>query len=389
MTDAEAPDPSPSNAPSGSSGPPGRARAPTPVRVAAFVSPHGFGHAARSSSVLEALDRLHGAEIALFTTAPKWFFEESLPSSFRYHEVEVDVGFRQRSALEVDLAATVSAVRQLVPFDASLVDRLAEQLRAARSEVVLCDIASLGVAVAERAALPSVLVENFTWRWLYEPFFDEAPTLREAGDELQRWVERATVRLQARPVCERLPDHELVDPISRPPRRDREASRRVLGIEGGRRLVVLTMGGYGEALPFLDRLRAVPGIDFLVTGVERTGIDGNLRLFDNNSPLFMPDVLRAADAVVAKLGYGTVSEVWREGIPFGWVTRPDSREMAALEAFAERELPGFLLERDAFVGGGWIDRLPELLSMPRRPRSGGGADRVAEVLAEQTGRSAV
>ena len=30
-----------------------------------------------------------------------------------------------------------------------------------------------------------------------------------------------------------------------------------------------------------------------------------------------------------------MSEVWREGLPFGWVTRPDFREMASLEAFAE------------------------------------------------------
>ena len=109
-----------------------------------------------------------------------------------------------------------------------------------------------------------------------------------------------------------------------------------------------------------------------------------MHLFDNETALYMPDVLRAADAVVAKLGYGMISEVWREGLPFAHVTRPGFREMAALEAFADAHLSGFRLTDEAFVGGGWIDRVPELLAMPRRPHEGGGARRVAEILGEVT-----
>ncbi len=101
----------------------------------------------------------------------------------------------------------------------------------------------------------------------------------------------------------------------------------------------------------------------------------------------MPDLLRAADAVVAKLGYGTVSEVWREGIPFAGVTRPDFREMQALEAFAESELEGFVMTREAFAAGEWIERLDDLQGLPRRPRTRGGAGRVAEVLARVAGRA--
>ena len=39
----------------------------------------------------------------------------------------------------------------------------------------MCDISPLGLMVAERAGLPSVLVENFTWDWLYAPLVAQDP----------------------------------------------------------------------------------------------------------------------------------------------------------------------------------------------------------------------
>ena len=354
----------------------------TAPRFAAFVSPHGFGHAARASAVLAEVQRRAGGRFELYTTAPRWFFDESLEGTFRYHEVEVDVGFRQKSALEFDCAETVRALSALVPFDRAIVARLAAEVRAAGCLAVFCDIAPLGVAVAEEAGLPSVLLENFSWPWLYEPLFAEAPELRELSDELDHWSARATRHVQARPVCERHDAFELVDPISREPRLDRPSARAAMGITDEDPLVVVTMGGYGEALPFLDQLRARGDTTFLVTGAGATGRDRNVLLFDNNTPLFMPDLLRAADAVVAKLGYGMVSEVWREGIPLAYVTRPDFREMASLEAFAGQELEGFLVSKDEYADGAWIERLPDLIGRPRRARGPGGAGRVAEVILE-------
>jgi hypothetical protein len=358
------------------------------LRVAAFVSPHGFGHAARASAVLlQALGRgVSGVDI--FTTAPRWFFEESLGDRFRYHEEVVDVGFRQRSALRVDLRATVAALEGFLPFDESRIERLAACVRAVGAHVVLCDISPLGVAVAEAAGLPSVLVENFSWGWLYAAYVDREPRLGAFGDVLDGWSRQAGVHVQARPFCAEAPGAEGVDPIGRPPRSDRETIRARLGLPPDRRLVVVTMGGFEEDLSFLPRLADVAGVHFLVTGAARTRVADNLHLFDNATPLYMPDVLRAADGVVAKLGYGMVAEVWREGPPFAHVTRPDFPEMPPLERYAARHTSGFLLTDEEFTSGAWIERIPELLALPRMPHEGGGASRVAEILLEQAGFSA-
>jgi len=349
-----------------------------PPRLAFFISPHGYGHAARSSAVMTALNESTGAEFDLYTTVPRWFFDESIEGLFRYYEVVCDVGFAQSSALTYDLRATVDALRDLLPFDPVLLDTLAARVLEAGCSAVLCDIAPLGIAVAERAGLPSVLIESFSWQWLYEPLHGRAPELEQFSDELERWWRKATVHIQTEPLCWRdAAAQALVDPISRVPRQEREKIRTALDIPLDARMVVITMGGYAEGMPFLKRLRAMSDVTFVVTGADETARDGNLVLFGSQSAIFMPDLLRAADALVAKLGYGITAEAWREGLPYAFVSRRDFREMPPLEAFVQRELLGFEISPEGFASGDWIDRVPELLSLPRQPRDGGGADQVA------------
>ncbi len=350
-------------------------------RIAFFVSPHGYGHAARSSAVMAALHRKTSAEFELYTTVPRWFFDESIEGLFRYHDVVCDVGFVQASALRYDLDGTVEALNDLLPFEQVVVDDLAARVLDTGCTAVLCDIAPLGIAVAERAGLPSVLIESFSWQWLYEPLHERAPELERFSDELDQWWRKATVHIQTEPLCWRDDAVEtLVDPISRAPRLERAPARSQLDIPPDAQVVVITMGGYAEGMPFLERLRAMSDVVFIVTGASETTRDGNLILFSSQEAIFMPNLLRAADALVAKLGYGIIAEAWSEGLPFAFVSRRDFREMPPLEAFVRRELQGFEISPEDFGEGGWIDRVPELLSLPHRPLMRSGADHVANVV---------
>ncbi|MEQ8329281.1 MAG: hypothetical protein RH859_02335 [Longimicrobiales bacterium] len=355
----------------------------TPRSIAVFVSPHGFGHAARAAAVMQALRARHGTRFQLFGSTPAWFFDESVPDTFDRHEVETDVGFRQRSSLDVDLHATVQALEAFLPFDDALLDRLTDIVVGAGCQAVLCDISPLGIAVAERAGLPSVLVENFLWPWLYEPLLDEAPGLADAARALQAWFDRATLHVQAAPACVPAPGAVAVPPVSRVPRRDRRTVRRALDVPDDVPLVVVTMGGIPQDLPFLDRLAAHAPVHFVVTGAPETVTSGTLRLFGPSAPLYMPDFVGAADAVVAKLGYGTAAEVWAAGCPFAWVARPNFREAGPLGGWVEATVPGFSLAEADFLDGAWLDRLPELLDIP--PTRGvreGGAGAVADLVAD-------
>ena len=65
----------------------------TPVRIAYFITPHGFGHAARAAAVMVALQAIDPAlQFDIFTQVPHRFFQDSLLGVHTYqteHACEV------------------------------------------------------------------------------------------------------------------------------------------------------------------------------------------------------------------------------------------------------------------------------------------------------------
>ena len=339
------------------------------MRIAFFISPHGFGHAARAAAVMEALHAQDpSTRFDLFTTVPEWFFRHSLDSLFRHHPCVADVGLRQTSPLEFDVEATRDAVEAFISRAPRDADSLAEQVDELGCSAVVCDISPLGLMVTERAGLPSVLVENFTWDWLYEPLVAQDPAFGPIVDWMRARFAGAGQRIQARPRCDPLAKSDLVvPPISRPARLARPNVRAELEVASDAPLVLITMGGVSQPLPFLAELRKRDEVTFVVTGSEQITREGNLRLFHKAARVFMPDLIRAADWVVAKLGYGTLAEVWAAGRPLGYVGRSDFRETGPLKDFARSEIPSLEISEADFSTGTWIDRIDDLLALGSAP----------------------
>ncbi|HLF57405.1 MAG TPA: hypothetical protein VI942_11220, partial [Thermoanaerobaculia bacterium] len=271
------------------------------MRLAVFVTPHGFGHAARAAAVLAALrEELPALEATLFTSVPRWFFSESLDFSFDYRELACDVGFVQRSAVEEDLGATIGRLAELwTDAEEFLLKGLLSQLVASRAEAVLCDIAPLGLVAAREAGIPSILVESFTWDWIYEGVLEREPRFAPWIRRLREAFELATLRIQTEPVCSPAPGATRVGPIARRPRTPRRAVRARLGIGGGRSMVLVSLGGIESRIAHLERLE-LPGVDFVVPGGVAAGEAEapreGLVLLPHHTPIFHPDLVHAADA---------------------------------------------------------------------------------------------
>jgi UDP:flavonoid glycosyltransferase YjiC (YdhE family) len=337
-----------------------------PLRLACFVTPHGFGHAARACAVLDALGRRLPLRVELFTTVPEWFFRDSLAVPFTYHPVFTDVGLAQRDALTEDLAATVGALDELLPFASGLLGSLAATVRGSGCAAVLCDIAPLGIAVAQSAGLPAALVENFTWDWIYAAYEADAPALVAHGEALAGWFDRAALRLQAIPACRPLAGAVTVAPIARRTRQDVREVRAALGLRPDERAVLVTMGGiawdFGRLAP-----RLPPGVVLLVPGGAERGehrVPGAV-LMPFRSRFHHPDLVAASAAVVGKVGYSTFAEAWSAGVPYGFIPRQRFPESPILAEFVTRHDAGMPVPADAVSGGHW-EWLDALLAMPRR-----------------------
>jgi hypothetical protein len=421
-------------------------------RLAVFVSPHGFGHAARAAAVVEAVGRrVAGLVVDLWTTVPEWLFAASIAARFRYRRRECDVGLVQADALTEDLPATVAALESLwgasagteteaVPFRDSgsgrrgsrtvavpwpgvaseAKDLLLKETKSGRrgfpsslaaspdaasetrdtpwsdlgagllesgASAVLCDISPLGLLAARAAGLPAILVENFTWDWIYEGLAPSEPRLGRWVSFLRPVSESATLRLQAEPVCAPAAGTNVraIPPVARSAKQSRAEVRARLGIAEDRAMVLVSLGGIHspEALrPVVARAR-LGAVDFVVPGgSEREERRGSVVLLPHRTPVYHPDLVAAADVVVGKLGYSTVAEAFAAGTRYAYVPRPGFRESAVLERFVAGRLPAVALATDDLDSGAWVERLPDLLARPRPgPGAAGGAEAAAEAIA--------
>lgn len=352
--------------------------------VAFVISSHGFGHASRASAVIEAMrDRDPSLVVELFTRVPRWYFSQSI-GNFNYHRTDCDLGLVQTDSLNADVGATVIELSKRLPLDPEEVKALAKTFQALKCRLVISDIAPLGLAAAKVAGIPSVLVENFTWDWIYAGLAQRAPSLRYYSEWLAPLFTHADLRIQTTPVCVPVSYAQTTRPVARRQRQDRATTRGKLGLERSRKLVFISMGGTPQDFPLRQCLGSdFSGIDFVVAGIGTSvQTHGNVTFLPARSTIYHPDLIHAADIVIGKVGYSTIAEVFEAGVPFGYIVREDYPEMAPLVTFLRDQVTGFGFEAAEYVGGQWLDRLPQLLAMERldRPDVGSGATQCASLI---------
>lgn len=336
--------------------------------IAYFITSHGYGHAARAAGVMAAMRQIDPAiRFEIFTTIPQIFFETSVGSNLGYHEVLNDVGLVQDTPTQENVPATLDALGKMYPFDGEMVLQLSETTMLLNCSVAACDISPLGIAVAQKAGIPSILIENFRWNWIYQNYqkFDNRFTTHI--HYLRGIFESADYFIQTEPVCVRHNADLTTTPISRLPRTSRTEVRTHLGIQPTDKVIYLSMGGSVWDTSFLKDLEEESKYTFIISGGNMPPQrQGNVLFLDVNS--YMPDVLAACDAVICKTGYSTLAEVYYAGIPFGYISRPQFPESQILEEYIESEMQGLKIPEADFFSGEFTHHIDEMLSLPRIER---------------------
>lgn len=353
--------------------------------IAYFITPHGFGHAARAIAIMFSLHEIAPSiHFEIFTEVPDWFFEDSLDDFFTYHSILCDIGLIQKSSLQEDLATTLKYLYTFLPFDNSQIKNLSRVITEdTHCSLIICDIAPLGIAIGDMANIPSMLIENFTWDWIYEGYINIEPGFLKPIQYLEKIFSSPDYHIQIEPVCKPSTGIDLISqPVSRKIIIPRQKIREEIGIPGDVEVVLITMGGIQEHFTFLDNLSKLPNIYFIIPGSSDTIIKReNMVLLPHHSKYFHPDLINASDAVVGKAGYSTVAEVYHAGIPFGYVTRPNFRESNILASFIQKHNPCLNIPSEKFTCGSWIDQLPTLLSNKRIIRQNpNGASQIANFI---------
>ena len=357
-----------------------------------YVSSHGFGHAARDIEVVNEIGRrASDVRIVMRTSVPASFVEQSATVPIDLQHAETDTGVAQIDSLHVDEGATARRAAAFhEDFDAR-VDAEAELLRQLQATLVVADIPPLACAAADRAAVPSVAIGNFTWDWIYAayPQFDTmAPgVVATIGAAYARTTRALRLPLHGgfetmRTVIQDVPF------IARKSRRGRNESRRMLGVSPEETVALASFGRFGLRL---DHHTIVRGKDIRLIVTDGEAPPGNgstnpIRLTPRilaERGLRYEDLVAASDVVVSKPGYGIVSECIANDTSLLYAPRDRFAEQDVFE----RDMPALLrcrrIETDDLLGGRWRGPIDALLAQPRTanpPATDGSVVAAEEIL---------
>lgn len=363
-----------------------------------YISGHGLGHASRDIEVINALGLISpSTRVIVRTAVPRWLFDLTVKVPHEVRALETDTGIVQRDSLTHDLPETL---RRAAAFYAEFDPKVAleaDVLKEANASLVVGDIPPLAFAAAARAGVPSYALGNFTWDWIYAAYTDHAAVAHQLIGPIR------SAYSEAREAW-RLPMHGGFDAfktvletpfIARRSGRAPEETRRALGLPRDRTIVLSSFGGYGLAsLPF-DGLDCLDEYDVVIAEaslgeVTRTAHRSVHALLEGDiysRGFRYEDLVRAADVVLTKPGFGIIAECLANETALVYTSRGAFREYDVLV----REMPTFLrcayISHGDLFSGRWRAALDQARSSPAppiRPATDG-----AEVVADRIVRRLV
>lgn len=216
------------------------------MHLAVFITDHGFGHAARTCAILESLNPLvPELSVTLVSAVPTWFFDESLTFPFTHICEQVDVGFMQTDAFNEQPRETVQALASGKPYSERYLALTCQKL-STDIDFLITDVTPLAFQVAQRMGKPIVLVENFTWDWIYGHYLNVEPALRSFCDLFAHNYAHVDRHYQTEPICKPIANAIQVQPVSRRPRTPPSITRQRLGLNDDQRIVLVSLGVLGR-----------------------------------------------------------------------------------------------------------------------------------------------
>ena len=369
------------------------------MRVVFYLSGHGFGHASREIEVINALlDKQPGLSVIVRTSARRWLLDLTLRHPVELEELECDTGIVQIDSLRLDEA---ESIRRAAVFHRDLDARAAREaqfLARVGASLVVGDVPPLAFAAADAAHLPSIAISNFTWDWIYEGYPDLVAGVPELLPTIRGAYRKAglTLRLPmwggfAAMAQSRIRDIPFV---ARRSSRTRDEVRRALGLPDGRRVALLSFGGFGLRDFDLGALSSLSGYGVINTGhvgatARGAKLPAHLIEIDEGrlyaSGYRYEDLVAASDVVVTKPGYGIIAECAANGAAILYTSRGHFVEYDVLvEAMPRFVRSRFIPQADLFAGR-WAPHLDALLSQPPPPArpAVNGADVAADIVLGQ------
>lgn len=354
-----------------------------------YITGHGLGHASRACQIINSLRRRHpDCSVEVVSDAHPWFFAGYLDPSVAVRRLSLDIGVLQQDSLVLQAEATLQTCRSFYAGQApALIAAETASLRRERVDLVVADIPPLAFAAAAAAGIASVGIANFTWEWIYAGLAESHSGYGDVLDTVAGHYRQAgrLLRLPFSPAETAIPRWEELPLVARRGQRPPAQVRRQLGIPEDKHLALICFGGFGLQGYDFSPLAKLQDWVFL-TEAEQAWQQGPVRSLPMGAIPY-PELVRAADVVITKPGYGIVAEAIANDTAVLYTSRGLFREEPLLVEGLRRYTRSLEISNAALRRGDWGPALEQLLSLPqpRETLASDGDQVAADRLAQLAG----
>ncbi|MHA2098960.1 MAG: glycosyltransferase [Candidatus Kariarchaeaceae archaeon] len=350
------------------------------MMITFVISKLGLGHLTRQIALSESCQNFN--QNIQFQFVISDFHRDHFGSYFDSKQIKTytktySPGFAFSPPNQVDIDSTLYSYQMAIDFDTQIRDDTTWGQILENTTILVNDIDFFHNPIAVKMGIPIVNISNFTWSDLLEPF--NRPSLTEKIIEFEK-LSTYNIKLPFSTECASFQDnYEELGLLARKP--DLEMSESIKANFSNSKKIILFLSldpNFENSLEFcITQLNK--NYNIIIPYSLRSRIPNEN---SNKTILTIPksvtefqNYIQAADLVINKTGYGTVSECVSTGTPMLFWTREDFLEDEVLSNALEKRSIG--LRMGSKLNNKLLDKIDHLIHLKPKIEPLGN-DRIAQ-----------
>ncbi|MDD2229297.1 MAG: hypothetical protein PHY48_07800 [Candidatus Cloacimonetes bacterium] len=276
------------------------------LKLALYVSNHGYGHATRISALAEQMNS-YGVYCHIISEKPAFLFANLNPNLSKLHSRSIDSGVKHGDNLSVDYDATKKSIVSILgKRDRIIADEL-EFIRTEEINIIIADIPYLVSQIAIYAEIPAYAISNFDWHHIYKGLFENdtelKPILNTIWSMYQSFDHSFRLPFSSIDSVAALANKEQCGVLARK-KSNYSNFRKSHCMESDTKILLLMFGGEGNLELNIETLcEAFKGV--VISTFSNVSAKNHYQVEVSDDFL---DLIFNADIVLCKLGYSTLAE---------------------------------------------------------------------------------
>ncbi len=348
------------------------------MHILYFITSHGYGHGVRSCCIANAFPSDY--KITFHTVLPECFFQEEVKRPFSYFPGEFDCGCIQSDGVTTDIEATLKKYSLIAERNRSYLPDEIKWCKENHVDLIISDITPFAFEVAHKCGIPSIAITNFTWYDIYKEYLQYKPSFAPILDNVLSQYKYADLAIALYPSLSMNYFRKLY-PVSLVGRKGNNVRKDIckkFGFSENKKLGLIYVGNFGMSNAHWNRLENFSDWEFL--GVyPLPESPSNFHLICKDQYAYQ-DLVTSADTMIAKLGYGSVSECMLNGKPIIYLPRSFFAEYPVLKESIDSWGGGYVLPEKDFYELNWTNALNHSLNAKLAPLSPDGVQQIVKII---------